>query len=210
MKNLVIGSSGFIGKYFCKYLEKKGEQVVRFDIKRNKKEDARFAKLPLKEIDKVYFLAWDVGGAKYLHKENTQLKQLEWNTALLLNVMPQLRKVPFVFVSSQLAEDNTVYGVTKKLGELWTKQLKGCYIRLENVYGMNEKTGERSHVISDFVNQAKKGKIKMLSSGEEKRRFTHIEDACNALYSANKWVSIRDVADIVTKLTLEEGIRKMI
>jgi nucleoside-diphosphate-sugar epimerase len=210
MKNLVLGSEGFVGKYLCKYLEKKGEQVVRFDIKRSKKEDCRFAKLTLKGIDKVFFLAWDVGGAKYLYREDTQLKQLQWNIDILKNVMPQL-KVPFVFTSSQLAEENTVYGITKKLGEFWTKLMGGCFVRLTNVYGVDEKTSERSHVISDFVNQAKKGKIKMMTDGSEKRQFIHLEDICNTLYETkNSWVSIKDIAQIIQTITLKDGLKKMI
>src|SRR4051812_14342431 len=105
--NLVIGSEGFVGKPFCTYLEKAGERVVRFDIRRATSEDAREAQLPLDGVDRVYFLAWDVGGAKYLYREDSQFRQLDWNLKLLLNVMPQLqnRGVRFLFVSSQLAEE---------------------------------------------------------------------------------------------------------
>jgi nucleoside-diphosphate-sugar epimerase len=213
MENLVLGSEGFVGRYLCDYLQRKGEGVVRFDIKRSHSEDVRFVPLPLKSVDKVYFLAWDVGGAKYLYRGDNQLHQLKWNMAILQNVMPQLEesKVPFVFTSSQLAEENTVYGVTKKLGEFWTQQIGGCFIRLCNVYGSNEVTSERSHVVSDFMNQARVGKIQMLSSGQERRQFLHLEDACDALYRiSNSWVSIKDVADIVQKVVLEEGIRRMV
>ena len=213
MENLVLGSEGFVGQYLCDYLKRKGEGVVRFDIKRSNMEDVRFASLPLKSVDKVYFLAWDVGGAKYLYRGDNQLHQLKWNMAILQNVMPQLEdsKVPFVFTSSQLAEDNTVYGVTKKLGEFWTRQIGGCFIRLCNMYGANEEASERSHVVSDFVNQARDGKIQMLSDGAERRQFIHLEDACDALHRiSNSWISIKDVADIVQKVVLEEGIRRMV
>ena len=213
MENLVLGSEGFVGQYLCDYLERKGENVVRFDIKRSNMEDVRFASLPLTGIDRVYFLAWDVGGAKYLYREDNQLHQLKWNMAILQNVMPQLEesKVPFVFTSSQLAEDNTVYGVTKKLGEFWTRQIGGCFIRLCNVYGANEETSERSHVVSDFVNQARTGGIQMLSDGSEKRQFLHLEDVCNAMYELRgQWTSIKDVASIVRRVTMEEGIRRMV
>lgn len=213
MENLVLGSEGFVGGYLCDYLERKGEIVVRFDIKRSNMEDVRFASLPLNDVDRVYFLAWDVGGAKYLYREDNQLHQLKWNMAILQNVMPQLEesKVPFIFTSSQLAEDNTVYGVTKKLGEFWTKQIGGCFIRLCNMYGANEEISERSHVVSDFVNQARAGEIQMLSDGSEKRQFLHLEDVCDAMYEMRgKWTSIKDVASIVQRVTIEEGIRRMV
>ena len=86
--------------------------MIPFDIKRTLEEDLRSVHLDLEGIDRVYLLAWDVGGAKYLYEENTQLKQLDWNLRLLLNIMPQLqaKMVPFLFVSSQLAEEcDTVY-----------------------------------------------------------------------------------------------------
>lgn len=216
--NLVIGSDGFVGKPFCKYLESLGEKVVRFDIKRGQDEDGRIAKLNLRNIDRVYFLAWDVGGAKYLYRDEIQFKQLDWNLKLLLNIMPQLQesKKPFLFVSSQLAEEyDTVYGVTKRLGEVWTHLLKGVRVRLWNVYGSLEDPTERSHVVADFVYQAvKDGEIRMLTTGEEKRQFIHIKDVCNAFHTALEnqyqgvydvtsfeWAKVIDMANIIAELT---------
>lgn len=219
LRNLVIGSDGFVGGALCSYLEKKGEQVTHFDIKRGEKEDGRTAILPLENFDRVYFLAWEVGGAKYLYRDNTQLHQLNWNIELLRNIMPQLQKskTPFIFISSQLAEEtDTVYGVTKKLGELWTHQLKGACVRLWNVYGVPEEMNERSHVISDFVYQAvTNGEIRMLSGGEEKRQFIHMNDVCDGIYhvlsnnlinevydlTSFEWSTIRNIANIIGSYT---------
>jgi nucleoside-diphosphate-sugar epimerase len=218
IKNLVLGSEGFIGKEFCKYLESIGEVVVHFDIKNGDKEDGRIAKLNLEGIDRVYFLAWDVGGAKYLYKEGAQLHQLDWNLKLMMNIMPQLQegKVPFLFISSQLAEEyDTVYGVTKRLGEVWTRLLGGVFIRQWNIYGPMEEHTERSHVISDFVYQAvNTGEIKMITTGAEIRQFVHIDDVCRAWHAALsqnlkgiyditsfEWVKILDVAEMIGKLT---------
>lgn len=229
VNNLVIGSDGFVGTALCAYLEKMGERVTHFDIKRAKQEDGRNAILPLQEFDRVYFLAWDVGGAKYLYRNNTQLHQLNWNVDLLKNIMPQLQKhkTPFVFVSSQLAEEtDTVYGSTKKLGELWTKQIGGACVRLWNVYGALEEPTEKSHVVGDFVHQAlATGKIQMMSMGEEKRQFIHIQDVCEGLHYVLKnnlndviydltsfeWSTVRYVADLIglrTKAKVLPGAQK--
>jgi nucleoside-diphosphate-sugar epimerase len=215
LRNLVIGSHGFVGSALCDYLRRKGEEVVGFDLKQHKSQDARTASIPFHEFDRVYFLAWEVGGAKYLYRENTQLHQLNWNIELMRNIMPQLHKskVPFVFVSSQLAEEtDTIYGATKKVGELWTNQIGGACVRLWNVYGAIEENTEKSHVIGDFVDQAiKKGKVEMLTTGEETRQFVHIEDICEGLYhvldkklhgkvydlSSFEWSSVREVADLI-------------
>ena len=218
INNLIIGSEGFVGKPFCRFLEKKGENVIRFDIKRTQKEDARFAQLDLDGVDRVYFLAWDVGGAKYLYREDVQFIQLDWNLKLMLNVMPQLQtyRTPFLFISSQLAEEyDTVYGVTKRLGEVWTHLLKGCHVRLWNVYGSIEESSERSHVVSDFVYQAiEKGEIHLITTGQEERQFIHLDDACQAFHNALsynlqrvydvtsfEWVKVIKVAEIIAGLT---------
>ncbi len=216
--NLVIGSEGFIGKVFCEYLEKMGENVTRFDIKRGAHEDARVAMIDFDSIDYVYFLAWDVGGSKYLYKEDAQLTQLEWNLKLLTNVMSQLEKSkkPFLFISSQLAEEyDTVYGVLKRFGEVWTRILGGVFVRQWNVYGPIENEGIRSHVVSDFIHQALTNKeIRMLTTGEEKRQFIHHDDVCEAWYKALhndckgahdvtsfEWVKVIDLANIIGKIT---------
>ncbi len=217
--NLVIGSEGFIGQPFCKYLAGLGERVIPFDIKRDKKEDGRTYKFNFKNFDRVYFLAWDVGGSKYLYQKNLQLSQLHWNLELLTNVMNQIeeQKPKFLFVSSQLSEENTVYGTIKRLGELWTQHLGGICIRVWNAYGVVEPQDIKSHVISDFVYQAVKyGKIKMLTDGSEWRQFTHIDDLVKAfhlvfeskeinrtIYDACSYelVQVREVAKIVSDLT---------
>lgn len=218
--NLVIGSEGFIGKHFCEYLKNLDEKVIPFDIKRRKKEDGRRYKFDFRKIDRVYFLAWDVGGSKYLYQKNLQLSQFHWNLALLTNVMQQFeeQKPKFLYVSSQLSEEcGTVYGVTKRMGEVWTELLKGLCIRIWNAYGILEPHDIKSHVISDFVYQAVKfKKIKMLTNGEEWRQFTHLNDICRAFHlvmsskqinrsiydvCSYELVQIKEVAKIISDLT---------
>ena len=217
MVYLVIGSNGFLGKHLCSYLELNNNIVKRCDIVNNIYDDARYIKFNLANIDRVYFLAWDVGGAKYLGCGD-QLEQLLWNNDLLSNVFKQLQDIPFVFISSQLSDKcDTVYGVQKKYGEVWTKLTNnGISIRLWNIYGYPENYGIRSHVVSDLVKQAlDTGEINMLSTGEEERQFIHIDDACSALLKAFdivdrkyiyditsfKWIRMLDVAEIIQKYT---------
>jgi nucleoside-diphosphate-sugar epimerase len=223
MKTLVLGSEGFIGKPFCNYLKSMGKEVVGLDIKYPGHHDLRYEYLDLEDVEAVYFLAWDVGGAKYLYEEDTQLYQLNWNIKLLSNIMPQLQtaRIPFLFSSSQLAgKPDTAYGVTKRLGEVWTSLIGGTYVRLWNVYGTLEEPSKRSHVISDFVYSAvRTGKIEMMTTGEERRQFVYIDDVFRAFHVAMKkklngtydvtnsrWVSIIDVARIIAKETGAEII----
>lgn len=213
--NLVLGGDGFVGKPLCEYLRQKGENVTSIDVKSG--ADARQLNLKAHQFDRVYFLAWETGGAKYLYEKDTQLTQLEWNLQLLSNVMPQIKDIPFLFVSSQLASDcNLVYGVLKRLGEVWTNlSERGVSIRMWNVYGPWEDQNIRSHVASDFVCQALlTGEIRMMTTGEEVRQFTHITDVCDAYQIALdsgikgvydipsfQWTSILELAQMIQKET---------
>ena len=210
--NLVLGSDGFIGKALCRYLKDLGEETVEVDIKHG--QDATLGVLPWECVDRVYFLAWDVGGAKYLYDPKTQLRQLRRNLRLLDYTMNQVvcMNLPFVFTSSQLAGDpNSPYGVMKRLGELWTQQSQhGISVRLWNVYGEMEEDNVRSHVVSDFIRQARKGKIDMLTDGSEYRWFVHMDDVCKALHHAFE-VKGKGPYDVSTKyartiLDLARGI----
>ena len=223
MRNLILGSEGFVGTALCRCLLEHGEEIIRYDTRRGAHEDLREAQLELDSIDRIYFLAWDVGGAKYLYLEETQHDQLDWNLKILLNLMPQLNlaKVPFLFVSSQLAEEyDNAYGVTKRLGEVWTHIIGGVRVRLWNVYGELEEPSMRSHVVSDFVHQAvMDGRIKMMTSGEERRQFVHIDDVCRAMQMAFdlspdgiyditsfEWTTVLRVAQIIAEASGVEVI----
>lgn len=211
--NLVLGSEGFLGRALCKYLER-NEKVVHCDIKLNA-FDLRHEKLDLTGIDRVYLLAWDVGGAKYLYDPATQEAQFEWNMKLMSNTLPQLKGIPFLFVSSQQVNQANAYGVSKRIGEIWTKLLGGVIVRLWNLYGDMELDIERSHVVSDFVRQAREtGEIRMRTDGIEYRQFVHVFDACRALHLAMiqqyqdiydvtsyEWVAIRQIANFIAAET---------
>lgn len=217
-KTIILGSEGFIGKYFSKYLMDRGDEVLGIDIKNSNEDDLRFIKLNLNKFDRVYFLAWDVGGAKYLYSEKAQYNQLSWNLRLMINVFEQIQKnkIKVVFSSTQLASQiDTVYGVTKKLGEVWNSLIGGVNVRFWNVYGPLEEPSERTHVVSDFIYQSVYNKtIKTLTDGSEKRQFIHIDDVCSALDLASdlennfiyditsyEWTSVGKVAEIISKIS---------
>lgn len=224
MRNLVLGSQGFVGKELCNYIIAKGEKVIGVDIKITPHHDLRYCKIDnmVDGVDRVWFLAWDVGGANYLYRPDTQTAQLSNNLAILCNVMPQLEQmqIPFVFASSQLAQDcNLVYGVTKRLGEAWVDTIgNGFSVRFWNIYGGYEDVDERSHVVGDMLHQAVKGNaITLQTTGKEKRQFIHARDAFAAMYAgfeqnltgvydvtSFEWITILNVATVISRLT---GVR---
>ena len=189
MRITILGSSGQIGAYLTKYLRDKGHDVLEFD-----KENADYQDMTMipnislgsaiEKSDFVFFLAFDVGGSRYLKKYQHTFKFIDNNTRMMANAFGYLEqyKVPFIFASSQMSNMSySPYGAMKRVGELYTKSLGGLIVKFWNVYGI-EKDIEKSHVITDFIRKGfETGKIEMLTDGTEKREFLYAEDCCEAL-----------------------------
>jgi len=229
-KYLVLGGSGFIGRELIKYLKGKGYFVVNIDLQIGADFDLKSITLAnLDSYEGCFFLAWDVGGAKYINQKESWKSQFANNISILNTVVPQLgaSKLPFLFVTSQLAGvDSSPYSLTKLIAEKYLRLFKNCVLaRQWNAYGTIEAVSIKSHVISDIVSQAiNTGSIKLITDGSEKRRFIHISDICSAYYSLinnnlgeiydvrnEEYISIFDVAEIVSSKTgarLERGSKK--
>ena len=189
-KILVLGSEGQIGGHLIEYIEKKTNyKAIRFDILLRKNNDLRIhnnknLEIKIKSCDFVFFLAFDVGGSKYLKKYQNSFNFLNNNILIMSNTFNLLKKYnkKFIFASSQMSNmDFSSYGVLKKIGEDITKSLNCLYVKFWNVYGI-EKNIEKAHVITDFVLMALKDKkIKMLTSGRESREFLYADDCSDAL-----------------------------
>ena len=199
MKHLVLGSSGQIGAHLVKYLQDKGEQVTEYDIEYKEWQDLREAYNPTLEsyidtCDIVHFLAFDVGGAKYLEKNQDKHSFIVNNMRIMTNTFELLKTYnkPFIFASSQMAEMGySSYGMLKALGEKITRDLGGLVVKFWNVYGY-ETDPNKSHVITDFIKMAKEGVIKMRTDGTESRQFLYADDACEALFTlAKKYKKIK-------------------
>jgi nucleoside-diphosphate-sugar epimerase len=118
---LVLGGDGFIGKFLVNHLVARGNYVESIDFNSDAAQDLRVLKISnLTEFDACFFLAWNVGGSKFLTEPSTWQAQFADNVALIHNIFPQLIRtsIPFLFVSSQLAgADESPYSLTKKLAE---------------------------------------------------------------------------------------------
>ena len=189
MKITILGSSGQIGAYLTTYLRKKGHYVHEFDKKETPHEDLTLIPNPLLEekiadSDFVFFLAFDVGGSRYLKKYQHTFRFLDNNTRMMANVFGLLEKhnKRFVFASSQMSNmSHSPYGAAKKIGELYTKALKGLTVKFWNVYGIERDTA-KAHVITDFIRRGfEEGDFEMMTDGTEERQFLYAEDCCEAL-----------------------------
>lgn len=190
MKYLILGSSGFIGKHLVRYILSNHHDVIEFDIYNSKLEDLRInncsnLKSKCLELDFVFFLAFDVGNSEYLSDNDLNYVFINNNVNIMNNTFHILSicQKPFIFVSSQMANyTDTTYGLLKKLGERYTMALGAVFVRLWNVYG-DELYSKKSHVITDFIHQAKAfNHIRIKSNGQEERQFLFIEDCINCLF----------------------------
>ena len=188
-KIAILGSSGQIGSYLTQYFLNKGDIVYEIDIVNGPHQDlADFNNIdPEEKIQKsdfVFFLAFDVGGSRYLKKYQHTYDFINNNTRLMANTFRLLKlyNKPFVFASSQMSNMSySPYGVLKNVGELYTKSLNGLIVKFWNVYGI-EHDEEKSHVITDFIRKGfETGKIEMLTNGQEVRDFLYAEDCCKGL-----------------------------
>ena len=90
-KNLVLGGSGTIGTALCRHLSGLGETVINLDLKNG--FDLRTQSLDeYVGVDYVWFLAWEVGGAKYLSNPANQYRILSDNSQICSRVFSFLEK----------------------------------------------------------------------------------------------------------------------
>jgi len=189
MKVVILGSGGQIGAYLTEYLRDKGHDVTEFDVVNGEEQD--LTKIPniklmhdIRVCDFVFFLAFDVGGSRYLKKYQHTYDFINNNARLMVNVFQYLAEYrkPFVFASSQMSNMSySPYGVLKRVGELYTQTLGGLTVKFWNVYGV-EKDQEKSHVITDFIRKGfEEGEFEMMTDGTEERQFLYAEDCCEGL-----------------------------
>lgn len=233
-KILILGSDGQIGSHLVDFFkDKKKYKILKFDLVSGKSFDLRNfnnKKLEknIKESDFVFFLAFDVGGSRYLKKYQKTFQFIINNLLIMGNVFRLLskHKKKFIFASSQMSNmDFSPYGTLKRLGEDLSKSLNCLYVKFWNVYGI-EKEIEKSHVITDFVRMAiNKKKINMLTNGNESREFLYADDCSRGLFkimvnfnffvkkkkelhlTTAKKIKIIQIAKIIKKILLKKNIK---
>lgn len=216
-RELVLGGDGLIGSTLVERLTSLGHAATSLDLKSGC--DLRHVDDgPFQECDRVWFLAWDTGGARYIEAADRQHEQYKHNCELTTRVLDGLARTrkPFLFISSQLAGLPTAYGTTKLMAASWSLHLGGKVARLWNTYGW-EQPDVRSHVITDLVlSGLTKGRVTCLTDGLERRRFVYKTDCVDALLqlfdgpnqsaeiAGPEWVTIRQVGEeIARQLSVE-------
>ena len=193
-KILILGSEGQVGDHLVNFFNnKKNYEIIRFDIVMSDSYDLRKynnqdLETKIKKSDFIFFLAFDVGGSRYLKKNQKTYDFLMNNLLIMTNVFSMIKKYDkkFIFTSTQMSNMNfSTYGLLKRIGEEVTKSLNGIYVKLWNIYGI-EKNFRKSlshDVITDFILMGLKDKkISMITNGNESREFLNAEDCSAGLF----------------------------
>jgi nucleoside-diphosphate-sugar epimerase len=194
---LILGSSGQIGSALVNFY--KGEaitcDIVECDTHDLRIHENSVVREKMESCDFVHFMAFDVGGSRYLQKYQNTFEFIDNNMRLMQNTFSLIDefKKPFIFASSQMSNmDYSSYGTLKRVGEWYTKILGGLNVKFWNVYGI-EHDLEKSHVVTDFILKARNsGKIDMVTDGTEKRQFLYVEDCCEAIDVVRKMYDVLD------------------
>ena len=130
MKILVTGAKGFIGKHICVQLERKGYDVLPFDVDKNEEDLRNF----LKEADFIIHLA---GINRPMKVEEFYDGNSNFTKKLIDLIKEEGRRIPLIMSSSTQAALDNDYGKSKKLGEdyLLSSSLPVYIYRLANVFG---------------------------------------------------------------------------
>lgn len=225
MKYLVLGSSGQIGSALVESIRKNTEHTaVEFDLENHHSQDLRIPNNELlsklvEDCDFVFFLAFDVGGSRYLKIYQDTYDFMSNNIKIMDQTFGTIKKhnKPFIFASSQMANMSySSYGLLKSVGEKTTEILGGLVVKFWNVYGL-EHDANKFHVITDLIiKAATDGHINLMTDGTEERQFLHADDCSECLimlaeqYSniprteqlhvtSHVWHSVLEIAEVISK-----------
>jgi UDP-glucose 4-epimerase len=205
MKILVTGGNGFIGSNLIKKLLKEGHEVVSLDdlstgLKEYEVEGCNYVYGDIENLlywkgesfDLCYHLA-ALARIQPSFDDPMETFRVDTQGVMVVAEWARLNNVKVVYSGSSSKwcnPETSPYATCKKLGEDILKMYRTAYgcdfeiARFYNVYGPNELVdGKWAAVIGIWRKQIEEGKpITIISDGEQRRDFTHVDDICDALY----------------------------
>ena len=182
---LITGSTGFIGKNLkARILTNNEYNILTFD----KNDDIRNLEMLVEKSDFIFHIA----GVNRPSNDNDFVKV---NTNLTKDLIKHIKKckkkIPVVITSSQQAELQNPYGVSKLEAENalieWSDKTTNpvCIFRLPNVFGKWSKPNYNS-VVSTFCHNIVTGKKIDISDPEKIINFVYIDDVTENFYNLLK------------------------
>lgn len=204
-KVLVTGANGFIGRNLCEYLENKGVNLTKWDIKLG--FDVLKDNIPSKTT-KVYHLAC----LPQMASTRDPMKSFmvnAWGTRRMAEQCKAL-DIPLVYTSTLSVYGNpelgvvsydspkfpkSDYAVAKLAGENYLRSIypEGSQIvRLSNVYGPWQDPNENPEcgIVGKFVFQALSGiSMTVIGDGSQARDFTYVGDVVSILAGSEGYLN---------------------
>jgi len=206
MKILVTGGNGFIGSNLIKRLLKEGHDVVSLDdlstgLKEYEVEGCNYVYGDIENLmywrgdnyDLCYHLA-ALSRIQPSFDDPADTFRVNAGGCSVVAEWAKQNKVKVVYAGSSSRwcnPETSPYATCKKIGEDIFKSYRTAYgcdfeiARFYNVYGPNELVdGQWAAVIGIWRHQIRKNgiPITIVSDGEQRRDFTHVEDIVDALY----------------------------
>ena len=225
MKILITGNLGFVGSETQKQLEAHHHEVIGFDVMGGddiRNYDALEEIIEEEEPDRILHLA---AIARFSEADANPKLAHEINVMGTKNVVKAAEycNIPLVYASTgsvympikqlpPITEDfpamgNSVYGVTKYLGECYVREhTPHIILRYAHLYGKEK----RNHgLIGGLLGRIERGLAPMLYGGKQSNDFTYIKDVAraNVLALTAPWDSWNQTYNIGTgeELTTQEA-----
>ena len=215
MRYLITGNLGFVGTETHNILQALGHEIFGYDIMENKDiRDGEQFELCVREwkINRILHLA---AIARFADADNDPLLAHETNVLGTKNVALVAAKyhIPIVYASTGSvympitevppiteefkAQGNSVYGCTKRQGELYIQKLGNPWIilRYAHLYGKEK----RMHgLIGGYLDRINRGLAPTLYGGKQSNDFTYVKDVARANYLAltapwDKWNQVYNI-----------------
>jgi len=228
MKFIVTGGAGFLGSHLCVRLLLDGHKVVCLDnlltgqntLNADSYEFINWdiTKEVLIECDGIFHLASPTAPGDFNKYPHETIEANSEGTYKLLCLAKSLG-VPFLFASSIRVKDNddSVYSISKRVGEIFSLSFDAKIARMGNVYGPGMREDD-SRVIPTFIRLLKEHKpITLFGDGEQEDSFCYVNDMvrglCDFMYSNHSGViefggpiiSIKQLAHIIAGVVNQIG-----
>jgi len=180
----ITGSKGFIGSHLKKTALEKGWEVLTFDKPENnllRPDVSKFKKFVSKSDIIIHTAAINRG---------TDIEIISGSLVTTFNLVSEIKKSKnnpkLIYLSSVKAENNSVYGLSKRLTETmledFSKNTKNpvTIFRVTNVFGEGCKPFYNS-VIATFCHQTAKDQKLKVNKDPKKISFIYIKDLVNLI-----------------------------